>query len=389
MQKMPFLEALRKHLSNRLPFVAYRKPDEKKVFAFLQESDELELVEDFSESGFVFAPFDGKKPALLIPEKASENVVFEPEEDQEVRQNFSDIVGFPKASEGAREKHLALVQKALEKLQKGELEKVVLSRKEAVALKGRQPIELFEELLNSYPTAFVYIFFHPKAGLWLGATPETLLKVEGRDFKTMALAGTRKYDGTTDVQWGQKEIQEQKFVTDSILESLKNTGVTSGTSADFDRVSLQNSESYTSRAGNLLHLRTDISGRLRDENHLKKVVQALHPTPAVCGLPKEKAKEFILTEENYDREFYTGFLGELNLQKSNSRSRHRRNVENLAYRTVKKETALFVNLRCMKIEDDRSFVFVGGGITRDSNPEAEWEETVNKSQTMKKVLLKQ
>ena len=82
------------------------------------------------------------------------------------------------------------------------------------------------------------------------------------------------------------------------------------------------------------------------------------------------------------------FLGELNLQKNVQRSRNRRNVENLAYRAVKQETALFVNLRCMKIEDKLASIFVGGGITKDSNPEAEWEETVNKAQTMKKVLFK-
>ncbi len=121
---------------------------------------------------------------------------------------------------------------------------------------------------------------------------------------------------------------------------------------------------------------------------MKEIISALHPTPAVCGLPKEKAKKFILSEENYDREFYTGFLGELNLQKNVQRSRTRRNVENLAYRAVKKETGLYVNLRCMKIEDGKAVLFVGGGITKDSVPEDEWEETVNKAQTMKKVLLK-
>ncbi|MFD1079733.1 chorismate-binding protein, partial [Longispora fulva] len=132
--------------------------------------------------------------------------------------------------------------------------------------------------------------------------------------------------------------------------------------------------------------RTDISGRLAAGENLSEIIKALHPTPAVCGLQKEKAQNFILSEENYDREFYTGFLGELNLQNSTSRSVNKRNVENLAYRTVKKKTALFVNLRCMKLRENAAYLYVGGGITKDSDPEAEWEETVNKSQTMKKVL---
>ena len=195
----------------------------------------------------------------------------------------------------------------------------------------------------------------------------------------MALAGTQQFNGNTEVEWGEKEKQEQQFVTDSILENLEKAGVSQG--------GMETSEAYTAKAGNLLHLRTDISGRFSASGvNLEKLLYALHPTPAVCGLPKEKAKNFILSEENYDREFYTGFLGELNLQSSRSRSSNRRNVENLAYRTVKKETALFVNLRCMKLSGGTAEIFIGGGITKDSNPEAEWEETVNKSQTMKKVL---
>ena len=243
-------------------------------------------------------------------------------------------------------------------------------------LQEQDPVKLFQELLVTYSTAFVYLWYHPQVGLWLGATPETLLKIQGSSFKTMALAGTQKFKGSVEVKWGEKEKQEQQFVTGEILTRL--TGLVEG---------LKASEVHTSKAGNLLHLRTEISGRVSaGEAGLKKLISALHPTPAVCGLPKEKAKKFILSEENYDREFYTGFLGELNLQSSRNRSGNRRNVENLAYRTVKKETALFVNLRCMKLARGAAELFIGGGITNDSNPEAEWEETVNKAGTMKKVL---
>ena len=91
----------------------------------------------------------------------------------------------------------------------------------------------------------------------------------------------------------------------------------------------------------------------------------LHPTPAVCGLPKEEAKQFILDNELYNRDFYTGFLGELNL---------------------KGQTNLYVNLRCMQLKDNRISIYVGGGITADSNAENEWEETVIKAKVMKNAL---
>lgn len=376
-----FFERLRKHFHLKLPFVAYRKPEATSVNAFLQNEDTLFTTEDFTESGFVFAPFDDHKKAILIPEEASEKITFEISETPSEITDPQSISASSVEKAEARERHISLVEKGLEMLTSGELEKVVLSRKEELEISQVDPDELFKGLLSTYPTAFVYLWYHPKTGCWLAATPETLLKVEGSRFKTMALAGTQKFEGNLDVKWGEKEKQEQQFVTDSILENLETVGVNSS--------GVERSEVYTAKAGGLLHLKTVITGRLKDPKAgLKNIITALHPTPAVCGLPKQKAKDFILKEEAYDREFYTGFLGELNLQKSVQRSRNKRNVENLAYRAVKQETALFVNLRCMKMDDNVASIFVGGGITKDSDPEAEWEETVNKAQTIKKVLFK-
>ncbi|MCX2839233.1 chorismate-binding protein [Salinimicrobium sp. MT39] len=387
MPEAEFFQKLEEQFESALPFVAYRKPiltgDRATVTAFLQQDDELNYTENFTESGFVFAPFDTSEKAILFAENTSEKLHFE----QVVSEEGTAVLTSQKGqiSEEKKLGHIELVRKAVSVLRAGEMDKVVLSRREEVELKEQNRLQLFKELLKTYATAFVYCWYHPKIGCWLGATPETLLKVEGRRFKTMALAGTQKYHGTTDVEWGEKEKQEQQFVTDSIVENLKASGVED----------LERSELYTSKAGNLLHLQTDINGTLVSTDVPRNVstgygniISALHPTPAVCGLPKEKAKSFILSEENYDREFYTGFLGELNLQKNVQRSRTRRNVENLAYRAVKKETNLFVNLRCMKIEDNKAVLFIGGGITKDSVPEDEWQETVNKAETMKKVLLK-
>ena len=91
----------------------------------------------------------------------------------------------------------------------------------------------------------------------------------------------------------------------------------------------------------------------------------MHPTPAVCGLPKEAAKFFILQNEKYDRTYYSGFLGEINDDF---------------------DTELFVNLRCAKIEKNVAQIYVGGGITKESNPEKEWLETHLKTNTIKSIL---
>src|SRR5699024_8031411 len=126
------------------------------------------------------------------------------------------------------------------------------------------------------------------------------------------------------------------------------------------------------RAGNLWHLQNSIRAKIDSHKNLKEILEGLHPTPAVCGMPKDISKRFILKEEGYDREFYTGFLGELNM--------------NSFDRSAKSKTDLFVNLRCMQQLENTIQIYAGGGIVKDSNPESEWQEIINKSRTILDVL---
>ena len=191
----------------------------------------------------------------------------------------------------------------------------------------------------------------------------------------MSLAGTQTYKENDNVFWGNKEIEEQQLVTDFIENQIKDIST-----------NLQIEKAKTIKAGTLLHLKSKVDGDLKKEASLQKLIRALHPTPAVCGMPKAPAKAFILEHENYNREFYTGFLGELNLETEVKPRTGRRNIENRAYTVKRKSTQLYVNLRCMQIKDNKALVYVGGGITETSNPENEWEETVAKSKVVKKVL---
>jgi len=364
-----FFERIQQHLSINLPFVVYRKPNEEKVNAILQNNDAIHTIKDFSESGFVFAPFDNSEETILIPFSQSNFITGSVVIPEKAGIHFNS----KNDSFEAKQYHINLVEKAIETIDTEELLKVVLSRKEAVDISETNPLETFKQLLNAYKSAFVYCWFHPKVGLWLGATPETLLKTEGSRFSTMALAGTQPYTESQQIVWGNKEVDEQKLVTDFVVDSLQS------------KVSTLNvSDVETVRAGNLLHLKTNITGVLN--NGIHEVLKVLHPTPAVCGLPKVMAKDFIIKNENYNREFYTGFLGELNLTQKTSRNSNRRNVENNAYASIKKTSNLFVNLRCMQLKNNRAMIYVGGGITKDSIPESEWQETVIKTYVMKKVL---
>ena len=366
-----FFNQVSSQLTSQLPFVAYRKPNEQMVKALLQQSDDLFYLENYSEAGFIMAPFDSRKETVLLPLKKCETIKAEFDskfsfQSKSINQEVFDV--------DKKQVHVNLVSEGIKTIQSGSLNKVVLSRNEKVSV-YKSPIEIFENLLMVYPSAFVYYWYHPKIGTWLGATPETLLKIENNRFSTMALAGTQVYHGTLDVTWGEKEKEEQNIVTKAIVEGLES------------KVEhIDSSQPITLLAGNLLHLKTTISGTLKDNNELESVLLNLHPTPAVCGSPKQVAKDFILENEGYNREFYTGYLGELNLQETRNRNTNQRNIENNAYNSIKKVSNLYVNLRCMKLEKQEAYLYVGGGITNDSDPELEWEETIEKTKTMKRVL---
>ncbi len=347
-ETISFFDKITEALKAELPFVAYRHPETDKVKGYFQKNNDLHYTNDFSESGFVFAPFDDAKPTVFFPltESTTLKTNF-----SSVYTNFEEKNHQRSLSEAPKEAHINLVQKGINFLNTSDVKKVVLSRKEIIEYPDFNVVEIFKKLLINYTNAMVYVWFHPKIGLWLGATPETLLKVQDDSFKTMSLAGTQTYQGSLEIVWQQKEKQEQQFVTDFFVEKLN------------DDITV--SAPHTIKAGSLVHLCTDISGKLSQELTLYKLLRLLHPTPAVCGLPMNESKVFILENEGYDREFYTGFLGELNIDNSSN---------------------LFVNLRCMQVLQKQLAIYIGGGITIDSNPKNEWEETVAKSKVMLKVL---
>lgn len=338
-----------------LPFVIYSKPNKNKLIGLFQKNDHLYFVEDFTETGFVFAPFEGNQ-LILIPKDQS--VKWESELTS-IEEN--DAAEIPKTENKESQTHFeSLVQKGIDAISKGIFDKVVLSRKEIVDLPDFDLVAVFTKLVQTYPTAFTYCWFHPKIGLWMGASPERLLKANKNKFFTTALAGTQPFRGSSDVVWETKEKEEQQFVTDFILENLKNLA---------SEVTV--SSPYSLKAGNLLHIKTEIEGILNENSTLQQLVSVLHPTPAVCGLPQGLAKDFIVENEDYDRDYYTGFLGELNKK---------------GFTKQKLKTDLYVNLRCMQIKKQQAHLYVGCGITEGSVPEKEWKESVNKAMTMKRVL---
>ena len=352
-----------------LPFVIYRMPEEKVVQVIVQKDGRLDYCDDFSSSGFIMAPFDSNRKAVLFAKKNTNRFRCDLDASDSSFVDISKNQVQPIDLTKSKDKHLKLVKKGIKEIKNGHFSKAVLSRSETVILKDLKVTNIFQSLMSKYQSAFVYVWFHPEIGLWAGASPETLLKTKGNYFQTMSLAGTQKYIDTVKVSWGEKEIREQQLVTDHIVDSL-------------DTVKLEVSETYTRKAGDLLHLCNDINGYLSDANNLKGLLHKLHPTAAVCGLPRKEVRDFILKEEGYDRSFYTGFLGELNHRNDNNGS-----VKEVDAK--ESESNLYVNLRCMQLLEEpnpKAIIYVGGGITLESDPLAEWKETVHKSLIMKSVI---
>ena len=345
------IEKISQHYVRKLPFVVFSLPDSDLVSGIFQKSEDIYFLNNLNENGFVLAPFDYKESAPFIPEVESERL-----ESILIKEKI-DLTSV-KVYESGKQKeiYLEILNRTIKAIKNGKTKKIVISRQKDFPLQNFSIEKLIKQVFSLYSTAFRYVWYHPKTGIWCGATPETLVQVDKDLFKTMALAGTQPYMGKKQVYWGTKELEEQQFVTDAITNSLQK--VTSV---------LKVSNPHTHRAGSLLHLRTDITGILKKgKATLTTIAVALHPTPAVCGSPQKAAKEFILENENYDREFYTGFLGPISLNGASA--------------------TLMVNLRCMKIDANTARIFVGGGITSASIPTDEWKETQNKMQTMLQVL---
>ncbi|MDO5608106.1 MAG: isochorismate synthase [Capnocytophaga sp.] len=333
-----------------LPFVIFRNPQSDIVQLLYQHDDDCHFFNyTFDNEGFVLAPFRSEQGApIFIKSEAVLQATYQPD------QNFSTPTD-ENLSYDHDEKlaHNELIEKAIREIDRGTLEKVVISRKITLE-KAVSPIESFQKMLSRYHSAFCYLFSHPKVGTWLAATPETLLKFENQTLTTMALAGTQSYHEGEKPEWTQKEKDEQQIVTNVIVRKIH---------PHVEQLTV--SKPKTVRAAGVVHLCTDIQAEISDSNTIFTILRDLHPTPAVCGFPNEAARQFIVDNEAYDRSFYTGYCGVIGTNQT---------------------AELYVNLRCMQINKNQTYIYVGGGIIRESNADSEWDETQNKAMTMYAII---
>jgi len=342
-------------------FAIYRLPHEDTATIVRQtdgEPDELHACTALNgRKGFVVAPFEVRtdQPILLI----------RPDEVEQVRVTDIPLSDggpvAPSVSRDARTYYSIDFANFHAQLEQGTFRKIVLARcSDEIMSVSLSPMALFRRACDLYPRMFIALVDTATSGCWLMATPEILLEGKGQNWKTIALAGTMKLEGEhlkgegETMNWTTKNIQEQRFVATYIAECLEQF------TCDF-----REEGPYTVRAANLVHLRSDFSFTLSAGNRIGDLLQQLHPTPAVCGLPKRDTFRFIVNNEHTPRRYYSGFMGML---------------------APEAQTHLYVSLRCMNIEGNACHLYAGGGLLKGSTEEQEWQETEAKLETMRRCI---
>ena len=368
------------------PFTIFRLPNNQDQYTFQLSLDPIQLLDDVQleemEKGFIFSKFHGEKyylradlswtssdNELAIRETLSDNPnlseLLAALEQPETAASLNLYKKDPGSTEKTDQKFLDLVSDCIRQIEQGHFEKAVPARSHLVdGLDDISCVRAFEVLAQSYSNAFVSIFSSPETGTWLGATPELLVQTKNNKyFSTASLAGTQPYKGQDlpMVAWTQKEIEEQALVSRYIINCFK-------------KIRLREFEEYGPKsviAGNLLHLKTVFTVDMEETNFPllgSVMLDLLHPTSAVCGMPLESSRDYLLKEEQLDRRFYSGYLGPVN---------------------VDDRIDLFVNLRCLEMTTKGAKLYAGAGVTVDSIPEKELEETELKFDTLRKIIFKQ
>ncbi len=319
----------------KMTFCLWRYPEETAIHVAGPAQEKVWDGSFPDSETFVFAPFNRDlHPVLMIGEGGRVNIHAKPKPP----------VHTPK------KQFLAWARTAIDAIRAGKFRKIVAARVLAKDQVDFDPFGHFLALCEKYPDAFCYLWHSPSSGTWLGASPELLLERKEDKLRSMALAGTRTGAGGT---FGAKEMDEQRLVLDYLNEVFHPW-----------LVKVNIIEQTRVRSGHLQHLKNEVQGVLKEKQlDIGALIEQIHPTPAVAGLPKQEALRFIGQEEGMDRSYYSGFLGTLS-----------RNA-----------CQLFVNLRCMQVLHDTQFVYAGAGLTAASDPEMEWLETEEKTKVV--VLL--
>jgi len=252
----------------------------------------------------------------------------------------------------SREAWRESVEAAVDRIRGGDLQKVVLAQALEADLAAEFPrAATLDRLAAKYPDCHRY-YFEPDAGgsAFFGATPERLVALRGRTVETDALAGTTGRGETpAEDEWlarelldDAKNVHEHELVADTVREQLEPFAA-----------SISAGERRVRRLATVQHLHTPITAELSADRHVLDLVEALHPTPAVGGLPPDRALETIHDTEPFDRGWYAAPVGWIDAAGNG---------------------AFAVAIRSAVTTARRATLFAGVGLVADSDPDREWDE---------------
>lgn len=368
--------ALQALVLSKLPFVLYRLPEGTPQLMVLTQGKPLSFtaLSALDEaSGFVMAPFDlsGSHPVVLWPNASCLKASGWPD----ITTYLTELLSAPDwAALKAQVEQAALFAPGTintmgagpyrsdfaqfsAALHAGLFQKLVLSSYFEQESSCFYVLDNFMRACAVKPELMVVLAQAPQVGTWFVATPEVLVRTlpQSSRLHTMALAGTMPYcaENMELAAWSHKNREEQALVTSYLTAILGDDYEAHGP--------------YPVKAGSVVHLRTDLT--FTPKQGLSALLAALHPTPAVCGLPKAAALDFIVEHESYQRSYYAGFLGEMQSPKSG--------------------TNLFVNLRTIELLAQQGVwgpwifrSYVGGGLLAASNEDSEYAEICAKNRSV-------
>jgi len=252
-----------------------------------------------------------------------------------------------------REAWAEQVGAAVERIDRGDLRKVVLAGAQTVELAGPLSVPAaLDRLGETYPDCYRF-GFAPAAtgsGTFFGATPERLLRRDGRRVQTTALAGSiGRGETRAEDEWLAEEL------TASPKDGHEHALVVEAIRAQLDDFAdhVETGERTVRQLATVQHLQTPIEATLDEEVHVLSLVEALHPTPAVGGLPPDDALAAIQESEAFDRGWYAAPIG---------------------WFDAAGDGEFAVGIRSALAHDREATLFAGAGIVADSDPDAEWDE---------------
>ncbi|MFC5969925.1 isochorismate synthase MenF [Halomarina salina] len=250
----------------------------------------------------------------------------------------------------SREEWHEMVESAVQRIESGDLRKVVLALALSVDLGSEVDIpSVLERLRRTYPECYRFLVAPTDSAGFFGAPPERLVRLDGREVRTEALAGSAARGDTPEADAdlaaelveSEKIQHEQGLVADAIREQLAPLG------------EVREGDQHVHRLATIQHLRTPIEATLDADGHVLDIVEALHPTPAVGGLPPAAAQRVIHETESFDRGWYAAPVG---------------------WFDASGDGEFAVGIRSGVAGGARATLFAGNGIVADSDPAAEWDE---------------